>query len=590
MLATPQITDEQRSLDSRTIQLGIFLQAYIVVRRDLLSDQAIKCINSCKLFTTTYQATSDKDENETTAYDKIFNNAVYLIDHSDNIHEALKEYSRALMSGFSKEERQKKGKVYTGDKTIVKWIHDKLEQYSPISLRKTYWEPACGTGTFVLDWYNRLMAHWNNNRELYPEIVDEHEAHKWIIEKCLYYSDIDVFAIRLCSLALFLKDPTVRGLKWNSYCGDSLLDDPFKQIEKFDYVAGNPPYISLNPNHKTNQLNELTKDKLKRTYDIVYNKHGDLFYFFIYKAIRKGALVGFVTKKDWLDSTKQASSKLLQEIFEQHSFVAINDHGEELMFEGATIHSCSFIINIGIVSSYDLFKDGTSIQKSRADVSLYDRQPHAWLPTAAHQLGDLVDKPSAFEYAKFKKPISDYKVGYRKYIASYSTIETYNMGAIEWCIDPAEVPTTSKHERWDNAGIGVKFLIDNSHDSKWGFSLLDENTWGEHSHVFKLIPKDLKHTKFILGIVNSSLIRYYLTNPINLSRGTRHWFKIKASTWEALPIPIPNHCLDALVDKMLIDPQDQVTKIDIDKIVYALYCLTNAEIRTVETFVISNSL
>lgn len=111
-----------------------------------------------------------------------------------------KEYLQTV----SKEKRQKQGIVYTPPE-IIKWIHDKLIEQSPISLNKTYWDPACGTGRFVLDWYDRLMEHWKDNLSNYPLLGTVKKAHKHIIENCLYFSDIDPIALKICEESLGAK-------------------------------------------------------------------------------------------------------------------------------------------------------------------------------------------------------------------------------------------------------------------------------------------------------------------------------------------------------------------------------------------------
>jgi len=219
-----------------------------------------------------------------------------------NVNTALDAYKEHHMKGFSKEERQQKGKVYTKDKSIVKWIHDKLEQYNPIDLHKTYWEPACGTGSFVIDWYDRLMTHWENNKEKY-EFKTKEEAHKHILEHCIYFSDIDPFAIRLCRLSLFLKMPKVK-TQFNSYCGDSLLDDPFtlkgytRAVDKFDYIAGNPPYGD----------SEAAKGRKTATKPLWFD-----FIEIMLQRVQVGCCIAMITPSAWLQHTSK-----IHYIFKQH--------------------------------------------------------------------------------------------------------------------------------------------------------------------------------------------------------------------------------------------------------------------------------
>lgn len=222
-----------------SVGLGLFLEAYIVSKSDELSQDQVDGIKSTLLWQqASHVAKKFETDEERQSHDNIMNNAIYLLDKSKDVHAALEDYRCELMSGFSKEKRQKQGSVYTPSE-IIKWIHDKLEKYSPIDLNKTYFEPSCGTGRFVLDWYDRCMKHWEENKDRYS-FGSREEAHKYIVEKCLYFADLDDQAIRLCQLGLFLKEPSVK-VKMNVFIGNTLLGEPFKEIEKFDYIARNPP-------------------------------------------------------------------------------------------------------------------------------------------------------------------------------------------------------------------------------------------------------------------------------------------------------------------------------------------------------------
>ena len=198
---------QEKELAEKTYRLSILLRAIVKLGYKSFSEYDESCIENIKGHPI-YKIILPVELN--VEIDK----CIDLIQTSGNVSKALLAYREQMMKGFSKESRQKDGKVYTGDKTIIEWIHDKLEKYNPIDLNKNYWEPSCGTGSFVIDWYERLMNHWIKNKEKYPDITNEEEVHKWIIEKCIYYSDIDPFAIRLCTLQLFLKNPRVKGIKY----------------------------------------------------------------------------------------------------------------------------------------------------------------------------------------------------------------------------------------------------------------------------------------------------------------------------------------------------------------------------------------
>jgi len=97
-------------------------------------------------------------------------------------------------------------------------------------------EPCCGKGGFLVDIVERFMI---GLKRKYP---DEKQRYKEIVEKCLYFSDINDMNIFICRLLL---DPyNEYKLKYNE--GDTLKLDIRKKwgVEGFEAVIGNPPYNS----------------------------------------------------------------------------------------------------------------------------------------------------------------------------------------------------------------------------------------------------------------------------------------------------------------------------------------------------------
>jgi type I restriction-modification system DNA methylase subunit len=98
----------------------------------------------------------------------------------------------------------------------------------------TVFEPCSGKGGFLLDIVARFMEGLKNS------ICDEEERYKIIVEKCLYFSDINPTNIFICKLLL---DPFG---KYKLNCNEgNTLDLDIKEkwgLEGFDAVIGNPPY------------------------------------------------------------------------------------------------------------------------------------------------------------------------------------------------------------------------------------------------------------------------------------------------------------------------------------------------------------
>jgi len=95
-------------------------------------------------------------------------------------------------------------------------------------------EPCCGKGGFLIDIIDKLM---NGLTELIP---DEQKRYQVIVEKCLYFSDINPLNIFICKLLI---NP-LNKFKLNYNIGNT-LDLDIKglwNLEGFNAVIGNPPF------------------------------------------------------------------------------------------------------------------------------------------------------------------------------------------------------------------------------------------------------------------------------------------------------------------------------------------------------------
>ena len=109
--------------------------------------------------------------------------------------------------------------------------------------KRTVFEPCSGKGGFLVDIIDRFM---NGLKEKYPDIKNRY---KIIVEKCLYFCDINPTNIFINKLLL---DPyNEYNLNYNE--GNTLELDIKKKwnIDGFDAVIGNPPYQA--PRKKENK-------------------------------------------------------------------------------------------------------------------------------------------------------------------------------------------------------------------------------------------------------------------------------------------------------------------------------------------------
>jgi hypothetical protein len=99
---------------------------------------------------------------------------------------------------------------------------------------KKVFEPCSGKGGFLLDLFNKF------DKGLTKKIPDKKSRHKHIVEKCIYFADINLFNIYIGKCIL---DPNSE-YKLNFHEGNTLeLDINEKwSLTGFDLVIGNPPY------------------------------------------------------------------------------------------------------------------------------------------------------------------------------------------------------------------------------------------------------------------------------------------------------------------------------------------------------------
>jgi type I restriction-modification system DNA methylase subunit len=129
-------------------------------------------------------------------------------------------------------------------------------------------EPCCGKGGFLIDIVDRFMD------GLKDTIENKKERYKIIIEKLLYWSDINSTNIFICKLLL---DP-YNEYKLNYNEGDTLKLD-IKQkwnIKNFDAVIGNPPYNDASNNKGSGHkiwdkfMFKLIEDWIKKNGYLIY--------------------------------------------------------------------------------------------------------------------------------------------------------------------------------------------------------------------------------------------------------------------------------------------------------------------------------
>lgn len=162
---------------------------------------------------------------------------------------------------------------YTNDKKIqtkTKKAHlDKLTDYRAWLLQLTICDPACGSGAFLNQALEFLIAEHRYVDELQAKLMGDSlilsDVETSILENNIYGVDLNDESVEIAKLSLWLRTAQ-KGRKLNSLnnnikCGNSLIDDPEVAGDKafswekefpevfarggFDVVIGNPPYVDI---------------------------------------------------------------------------------------------------------------------------------------------------------------------------------------------------------------------------------------------------------------------------------------------------------------------------------------------------------
>ncbi len=102
--------------------------------------------------------------------------------------------------------------------------------------------------------------------------------------------------------------------------------------EKFDTIIGNPPYV------RNRWIEQTTQKKIANgTFNDIFDRHANLYLYFIYKAIQHlnphGEII-FITPRDFIKTT--GARKLNEFLYRQGAFTYFNDLGDARIFDSAT--------------------------------------------------------------------------------------------------------------------------------------------------------------------------------------------------------------------------------------------------------------
>ncbi|WP_373495810.1 Eco57I restriction-modification methylase domain-containing protein, partial [Aquiflexum sp.] len=209
-------------------------------------------------------------------------------------------------------------------KKTIKRLKEKLDTYRTWLLQLTICDPACGSGAFLNQVLEFLMAEHRYVDELESQLFDSSlilpNVENHILENNIFGVDINEESVQIARLSLWLrtakKGRKLSSLNSNIKVGNSLIDDPevagdlafnwnkeFPQVFAkggFDVVVGNPPYVSS----KGENFNDLIKSFLTKSFESAAYQI-DLYILFLEKGfylINQNGIVSFIVPNSWTNN------------------------------------------------------------------------------------------------------------------------------------------------------------------------------------------------------------------------------------------------------------------------------------------------
>ncbi len=484
---------------------------------------------------------------------------------------------------------------YINDKKLQtktkKALLDKLSDYRNWLLDLTICDPACGSGAFLNQALEFLIAEHRYVDELQAKLMGDamilSDVETSILENNIYGVDLNDESVEIAKLSLWLRTAQ-KGRKLNSLnnnikSGNSLIDDPAVEGDKafswekefpevfakggFDVVIGNPPYV------QSHSLDDNTKDFIYRNFksaEYQINTYG-IFLEKIIQILRDQMYFSVIIPNYWLST--QYDDKLRKLMFlENECYEVLNVFS---VFEDATVDTVILSIK---KTKFSKFPKSTQVRSIDRKIEIIEERliainNHSW---AFEQLEIFNDEKSDISISFDSKINLTFQQKLSDYISGYQGMKPYEQGkgnppqTREMMVQKIYHSSTKKDESYFpliGAGHVQRFLLkENNEYIKYGVNLaasrkieifsgerlvlnrilskekiditfLNE-TYISNTDVFSLIPKPgkSKFLKVLLAIISSKLCAtYFKRNNVNLDR--KAFPKLNVNNIENFPIP-----------------------------------------------------
>ncbi|MCP5493390.1 MAG: Eco57I restriction-modification methylase domain-containing protein [Leptospiraceae bacterium] len=457
-------------------------------------------------------------------------------------------------------------------------------------------EPSCGNGIFII----RILE------KVFENIKDHYIAAKFI-ESCIYFVDIDKNMIESTKSNIsnifkqtfhkeyrgkfngFIFDYTQRMKPKHDNSFANIMDVPLaKYLESFDYIIGNPPYVTLYGRRDKKKDENQRKYYLSRYSQFPDSlKNGKINYVMLFieqsiDLLKKGGKLSFIidlaffetayehTRKFLLEKTKILSIEYNIKDFEVVSGQIIIQtqknsvtHNEVCIVD-AKNHSQIKVEQTNWYKPEDQYRFRFNTCSNRAKLiekiklkncpSLKSLFPNKNLRTCVM----LLDMENLFVFnkpeTKFNGKIYPYYQGSKSLSSKYAVLKYnkffhYNKDLQDEINDELKEELTIKGiKNKKRLGMGETIIYDKPkvyirQSAKEILASYDDlpSSANNSLYIFSLrdsTEKSIQFLKFLCGFLNSKLITFYTqqTNIIRYSKGKQP--QIKVSDLYSIPIPI----------------------------------------------------
>ena len=473
----------------------------------------------------------------------------------NTVGKLCEEKKTALNIQEEEYEKERKGRR----KDTLKQLLQQLEDYREWLLQITICDPACGSGAFLNQALEYLIAEHRYIDELQAKLLGDSmilsEVENSILENNLYGVDINEESVEIAKLSLWLrtaqKGRALTSLNNNIKCGNSLIDDPEVAGDKafnwqkefpnifskggFDVVIGNPPYVQINEH----------RDYYESTFNT--SKCGDLYALFFEEGIKnlksKGVL-GYITPSSYMTNLGFIA---LREYLLNFDIMNLFDLGANV-FKDASVDSAIIIVH-KVSTKNNLIKTGTDLDMfstfKQETFKLLDNQIfNIYTEPEAFKLADKLKDNSTFgDYLNFSRGV---EFGFRSDKVFDSKLESSYVPILRGGnISKHNITFENKYINHDEDNINIYKERDIYEKEKILIKRIGNEIIGAYDNqgfynvcdVYNLQLKDQVNynLKVLSAIINSKLLNFYYDTRF---KSVKKLFpKIPIQNLKLLPLP-----------------------------------------------------